>query len=107
LRLRGANRTAGTRGDGELHVIGETVNEMLDHVSASRFRVIRTKLVARSPPMKSFSPGAQHRRHSKAIYAKHSKEVTKDSNYVFECAGNNEQLLISYVRTLFEALLPT
>jgi hypothetical protein len=34
LRLRGANRTAGTRGDGELHVIGETVNEMLDHVSA-------------------------------------------------------------------------
>src|ERR1700722_7935938 len=33
----GANRAAGTRGDGELHVIGETVNEMLDHVSVRRF----------------------------------------------------------------------
>ena len=38
---------------------------------------------------------------------KHSKEVTRDSNYVFECAGNNEQLLISHVPTLFETLLPT
>jgi hypothetical protein len=29
------------RGGGEPHVIGKTVNEMLDHVSAARFRVIR------------------------------------------------------------------
>jgi hypothetical protein len=29
-----ADGVAGTRGGGEPHVIGETVNEMLDHLSA-------------------------------------------------------------------------
>jgi hypothetical protein len=34
-QLRGADRAVGTRGGGgDLHVIGETFSEMLDHVSA-------------------------------------------------------------------------
>jgi hypothetical protein len=39
--LRLSDGVAGTRGGGEPHVISETVNEMLDRVSAGPVRIIR------------------------------------------------------------------
>jgi hypothetical protein len=48
--------------EGELHVIGETVSEMLDHVSArpaSGHPHLPALIQRRSPPMKFSSPGAQ------------------------------------------------
>jgi hypothetical protein len=57
-----ADGAARMRGGGEPHVIGETVNEMLDHVSARPVSSHHPHLPAlnywRSPPIKSSSPCA-------------------------------------------------
>jgi hypothetical protein len=80
---RVADGAVGTRGGGEPHGIGKTVNETLDHVSVSRFESSASaglKLTAVSAdeifPAGCAAIAAAVKRHT----PKHSKEVTRSFN---------------------------